>query len=122
MGEGIQAIRRHATEAGREIPEDHYGVLIPYFFARNAADALAAAERSARRRSDVPVEEYAALGTAQAIRSKIQAYVDVGATKFVMRPCGPPESLSAQVEWLANEVVPVLQTPFGEIERQRRQV
>ena len=47
MGEGIEAIRCHAKEAGREIPEDHYGVLIPYFFARNAEEALAAAGPSA---------------------------------------------------------------------------
>jgi alkanesulfonate monooxygenase SsuD/methylene tetrahydromethanopterin reductase-like flavin-dependent oxidoreductase (luciferase family) len=26
---GIEAIRNHAAEVGREIPEDHYGVLVP---------------------------------------------------------------------------------------------
>jgi probable F420-dependent oxidoreductase len=122
MGEGIQAIRSYAKEAGREIAEDHYGVLIPYFFGRNATEALAAAGPSLRRRNDVPVEEYSALGTPETIRRKIQAYIDVGATKFVMRPCGPAEMLPAQVELLAREVVPELQTPFSAIERQRRQI
>jgi probable F420-dependent oxidoreductase len=120
MGEGIQAIRIQAAQAGREIPEDHYGVLIPFCFARNTAAALAAAGPSARRRSDIGVEEYAALGTAQAIRNKIQSYIEVGATKFVMRPCGPKESLHAQVEILAHEVIPALQTPFSQSERLQR--
>lgn len=120
MGEGIEAIRCHAMEAGREIPEDHYGVLIPYFFARNAEEALAAAAPSVLRRTDIPVQDYAALGTPEAIRDKIQAYIDIGATKFVMRPCGPRELLHAQVAMLAKEAIPALQTPFGESERQER--
>jgi probable F420-dependent oxidoreductase len=120
MGEGIEAIRGHAKEAGRDIPEDHYGVLIPYFFAGNSEEALAAAGPSVLRRTDIPAEDYAALGTPKTIRNKLQAYIDVGATKFVMRPCGPQESLHTQVEMLANEVITALQTPFGESERQER--
>jgi alkanesulfonate monooxygenase SsuD/methylene tetrahydromethanopterin reductase-like flavin-dependent oxidoreductase (luciferase family) len=120
MGEGIETIRRHAREAGREIPEDHYGALIPYFFAGNAAEACARAGSAAQRRSDIPVEEYCAFGTPAAIRRKLQSYIDVGATKFVMRPCGPPELLAAQVELLAREVIPLIQTPFTPDERQAR--
>ena len=33
---GIEAIRNHAAEVGREIPEDHYGVLVPYAFASDS--------------------------------------------------------------------------------------
>jgi probable F420-dependent oxidoreductase len=120
MGEGIEAIRSHAKDAGRKIAEDHYGVLIPYFFARNAEEALSAAGPSVRRRADIPVQEYAALGTPEAVRQRIQAYIDVGATKFVMRPCGPRESTHTQVETLAKEVIPALQTPFSDGERQER--
>ena len=120
MGEGIETIRRHAKDAGREIAEDHYGVSIPYCFAANAEAALSAAGPSARRRRDIPVEEYAAFGTPEAVRQRIQAYIDVGATKFVMRPCGSKETIRAQVEILAKEVIPALQTPFSEAERQIR--
>jgi alkanesulfonate monooxygenase SsuD/methylene tetrahydromethanopterin reductase-like flavin-dependent oxidoreductase (luciferase family) len=60
------------------------------------------------------------LGTPEAVRNKIRAYIDVGATKFVMRPCGPKGSLHAQVEKLAKEVIPALQTPFSEAEREER--
>ena len=120
MGEGIEAIRGHAKEAGREIPEDHYGVLIPYFFARSLDEALANAGPSVGRRTDIPVHDYAALGTPEAIRKKIKAYIDAGATKFVMRPCGAKEFLRTQVATLAKEVIPVLQTPFSVSERQER--
>jgi probable F420-dependent oxidoreductase len=120
MGEGIESIRDHAREAGREIPADHYGALIPYFFARSLDDALANTGPSLGRRADIPVQDYAALGTPEAIRKKIKAYIDAGATKFVMRPCGPKESLHAQVAALAQEVIPALQTPFSDAERRER--
>jgi probable F420-dependent oxidoreductase len=120
VGAGIKTIRGFAQEAGREIPEDHYGVLVPYCFARNEDEPLANAGPSARRRSDIPVQEYAALGDPATIQNRLQAYIDAGATKFVMRPCGPPPSLHAQVEILAREVIPALQTPFSAAERQER--
>jgi alkanesulfonate monooxygenase SsuD/methylene tetrahydromethanopterin reductase-like flavin-dependent oxidoreductase (luciferase family) len=117
---GIEAIGNFAREAGRQIPEDHYGVLIPYCFARNEVEALANAGPSVRRRADIPVQDYAALGTPEGVRNKIRAYIEAGATKFVMRPCGPNESIHAQVEILAKEVIPALQTPFSREERLER--
>ncbi|MDH3444049.1 MAG: LLM class flavin-dependent oxidoreductase [Deltaproteobacteria bacterium] len=120
MGEGIEAIRSHAKDAGREIPEDHYGVLIPFIFARSADEAIDNASPTVVRRKDIPVHDYAALGTPEAIRKKIQAYIEAGATKFVMRPAGPKETIPRQVEMLAKEIIPALQTAFSESERQER--
>jgi probable F420-dependent oxidoreductase len=120
VGAGIETIRSLARAVGRQIPEDHYGVLIPYYFARNTEAALAAAGPSARRRSDIALQDYAALGTPAAIRARLQDYITSGATKFVMRPCGPREALLKQVETLAKEVIPALQTPFSAAERQNR--
>jgi len=37
-----------------------------------------------------------------------------------MRPFGPKESLRKQVEILAKEVIPALQTPFSTAERAER--
>jgi probable F420-dependent oxidoreductase len=117
---GIDAIRAHAREAAREIPEDHYGVLIPYCFADGVNEALRNAGPTIRRRQDISPETYAALGTADAVRQRLGEYISAGATKFVMRPCGPKHSLRAQVEMLAAEVIPALQTPFSEAERSKR--
>jgi alkanesulfonate monooxygenase SsuD/methylene tetrahydromethanopterin reductase-like flavin-dependent oxidoreductase (luciferase family) len=117
---GIEAIRNHAAEVGRAISEDHYGVLVPYVFANDSEEALKLAGPSIRRRQDIAPSEYSALGTPDAVRKTIQAYIDAGATKFVMRFSGPKESLHAQVEMLAKEVIPALQTPFSSEERQER--
>jgi len=117
---GIETIRNHAAEAGREVPEDHYGVLIPYFIAADSDEAERMAEPSIRRRQDLAPQEYCALGTPEQIRQKLQKYIDGGATKFVMRPSGPKESLHAQVKTLAKEVIPALQTPFSQTERLER--
>jgi probable F420-dependent oxidoreductase len=120
MQEGIEIIHRQANEAGRDIPDDHFGVLVPYFFAHSRDEALAVAASSARRRLDIPVEDYAALGTVEDIHHKIRAFIDAGASKFVMRPCGPPPLLPTQVELLAKELIPRVQTPFTQAERLER--
>jgi probable F420-dependent oxidoreductase len=117
---GIEAIRAHAAEVGREIPEDHYGVLVPFCFARDSDDALRVAGPSIHRRQDISPSEYSALGTPEQVRLKLREYVDAGATKFVMRPYGPKETHIEQVRMLAKEVVPALQTPFSEYERLTR--
>jgi probable F420-dependent oxidoreductase len=117
---GIEAIRSHAAEAGRAIPEDHYGVLVPYLIASSSEEAESLAGPSIRRRQDLALHEYSALGTPKQIRRKLRDYIDAGATKFVMRPFGPKESLRKQVEILAKEVIPALQTPFSTAERAER--
>jgi probable F420-dependent oxidoreductase len=117
---GIAAIRSHASEVGREVPDDHYGVLVPYVFAKDREEALRIAAPSIRRRQDIPPSDYSALGTPDQVRKTIQAYIDTGATKFVMRPAGPKESLHKQVETLAKEVIPALQTRFTLEERRER--
>jgi probable F420-dependent oxidoreductase len=117
---GISAIRDHAAEIGREIPEDHYGVLIPYVFAKDREEALRIAGPSIRRRQDIAPSDYSALGTPDAVRRKIKEYIDAGATKFVMRSYGPKETHREQVRILAEEMVSSLQTPFTLEERQER--
>jgi alkanesulfonate monooxygenase SsuD/methylene tetrahydromethanopterin reductase-like flavin-dependent oxidoreductase (luciferase family) len=117
---GIEAIRTHATEVGREIPDDHFGVLVPFCFATNLDEGLKIAGESIRRRQDISPTEFSALGTPDQVRSRLKEFVDAGATKFVMRPYGPRETHAEQVRMLAKEVIPALQTPFNEQERLTR--
>jgi len=111
VGTGIQAIRRYATDAGRQIPEDHYGVLIPFFFAATLEKAHALAGESIRPRPDMPPGEFIAFGDPEQVRAKIRDYIATGASKFVMRPCGPFAGWREQIEILAREVIEPLQTP-----------
>ena len=111
VGAGVKSIRRYAEAAERSVPEDHYGVLIPFYFAANVETAFANAGRSIRPRSDLPSSEFTAFGAPDQVRAKIEAYMDAGATKFVMRPCGPFDGWREQLEMLAREVITPLQTP-----------
>jgi alkanesulfonate monooxygenase SsuD/methylene tetrahydromethanopterin reductase-like flavin-dependent oxidoreductase (luciferase family) len=107
---GIKTIRAYAADAAREVPEDHYGVLIPFCFAVNGDRAFEIAERSIRPRDDLPTCAFTALGSPDEVRAKVQSYIRAGATKFVMRPCGPFEGWREQAEILAREVIQPLQT------------
>ena len=108
---GIKIIRRYATEANREVPEDHYGVLIPFYFADSADKASEVGGRAIRPRADLSTSEFTAFGTPDRVRAKVQAYIAAGATKFIMRPCGPFAGWRGQTEMLAREVIEPLQTP-----------
>jgi len=108
---GINAIRAYAAEAGRHVPEDHYGVLIPFYFSASVDKAFEIAGHSIRPRADMPTSEFTAFGNRDQVRAKIQSYIGAGATKFVMRPCGPFEGWREQIEILSREVIHPLQTP-----------
>ena len=107
----IKSIRVYAAEAGRHVPEDHYGVLIPFYFSASVDKAFEIAGRSIRPRLDLPSAEFTAFGNADQVRAKIRDYIGAGATKFVMRPCGPFEGWREQIEILSREVIHPLQTP-----------
>ena len=108
---GIKSIRSYAADAGRQVEEDHYGVLIPFYFADSVDAAFEVAGRSIRPRADLPTSDFTAFGTPAQIRSKVQSYIAAGATKFVMRPCGPFTGWREQTGILAREVIEPLQTP-----------
>ena len=108
---GIKSIRGYAAAAGRRIPEDHYGVLIPFYFADSSEQALEIAGRSIRPRRDISIGDFTAFGKAADVRRKVENYIAAGATKFVMRPCGPFELWRQQLAILAREVIEPLQTP-----------
>ncbi|HKY06681.1 MAG TPA: LLM class flavin-dependent oxidoreductase [Candidatus Binatia bacterium] len=106
----IKSIRAYAAAAGRRVPEDHYGVLIPFFFAANSSQAYDIAGGSVRPRPDKALHEFTAFGSPDEVRRKVEAYIAAGATKFVMRPCGPFEQWREQLAILGREVIQPLQT------------
>lgn len=93
---GIAAIRAIAAGAGRAIPDDHFGALIPISFAPDPPAALIA------RKPGVDPRDYAAFGSAQAMRTHASRYVAAGATKLVLVPA-TPDDLS-QLERIREEV------------------
>ena len=83
---GREAIERAAAEAGRHIEPDHFGISLALDVAEGELPAaLAAAVR--RRRPDLDPGELVAAGW-ERLQRQLDAYVDAGLTKFVIRPVG----------------------------------
>jgi probable F420-dependent oxidoreductase len=100
---GIAQIQAFAAEHGRQIEPDHFGAVLTYFVDSSLASAKQhAAPYLLRRRPEFPPEEFAVLGTLQDCAAKIRGYVEAGATKFVLRPVGPPEVILDQLDALAE--------------------
>lgn len=82
---GREAIERAATQAGRSIEPDHFGISLAVAEDGELPPELAAAVR--RRRPDRDPRELIAPGWDQ-LHRQLDAYIEAGLTKFVIRPVG----------------------------------
>lgn len=105
---GVERTQAYARAAGREVPADHFGALVYFFFARDPAAARAAAEPYLPRGRVDPaiLDRCAAFGPPELLIERLEQYVAAGGSKFVVRPMGPPEAMLDQVAELAETVVP----------------
>ena len=104
-GKAVCAIRSAAEGYGREVPADHYGTIVPFHF----GDGDISGEiQTLMRRIDpnTPFESYAAWRDADAIVRRIDEYVAVGISKFVLRPMVSGAAFYDQLARLARLVVP----------------
>ncbi len=107
---GRRVIEDVAAQAGRRIDPEHFGVSIGYtrgdrpeqLLARVAARHASAA--GARVPDTTDVGELVPDGV-QGLRRVIGKFVDVGFSKFVVRPVIPPKSFRAELEELAEGVL-----------------
>ena len=72
------------------------------------------------RRNDITPDQYCAAGTADDVLQMINNYINVGVSKFVMRPVASAQEWNKQIELLGSEVLPRIQTPFSITELQER--
>ena len=98
--EGREVIHEAADEAGRTISAEHFGVSIAYAHAPLSPSALQAF--SASRRGADP-ERVVPVGI-DALRDHLERFIDVGFSKFVVRPFQPTSSLRGELEALADGV------------------
>jgi probable F420-dependent oxidoreductase len=98
--EGRAAIERAAAEAGRRIEPDHFGISLALAEGELPPE-LAAAVR--RRRPELDPGELVAAGWDR-LHRQLDAYLDAGLTKFVIRPVGAPP-LDAFIERFVAELV-----------------
>lgn len=85
---GRAVIEREALAAGRAIDREHFGVNLSWVQG-SISDAVRAG--IAARRGDLVAEEVIAVG-ADGLADQVNAFLDVGFSKFVIRPAETPES------------------------------
>jgi probable F420-dependent oxidoreductase len=102
---GRAAIEACAAEAGRRVDPEHFGISIAY-----AHDAIppSQAARIAKRRPGLDPGLVIPVGV-KGTQEMLRRYIDVGFSKFVLRPGETPESWPTELEKLAEGVL-ALQT------------
>jgi probable F420-dependent oxidoreductase len=95
---GRVVIDAAAARAGRAISREHFGVSIGY--ARAPIDPATARTMAARRPRSL---ELTPVGL-PALRQRIERFIDVGFSKFVVRPVAAPASWREELEALSTAV------------------
>lgn len=104
---GIPKIHAFAAEAGRQVPDDHFGVTLPYRLAPTVEAAIAQLPASfLKRRPDLPPTEFGAFGPPEVVAATLDRYIAAGASKFVLVHLAQPDELDEQLNWLARDVIP----------------
>jgi probable F420-dependent oxidoreductase len=105
----IAAIRAATLAAGRVIDDDHYGASFPFRFGRPDDPGLTRVMDAYRKRTGRDPQDYFAIGGAAEVVERIAAYVNAGASKFILRPAARgEEDVLAQTRLLTEEVLPVV--------------
>jgi len=97
---GRAVIDEAASEAGREISREHFGVSLAYA-PGPLDDKLVAALGRARKGVDPKTVVPAGL---DGLRRFLEAFLEVGFSKFVVRPLARPDSWRTELETLADAV------------------
>ncbi len=97
---GQRVILDAAEAAGRTVSPEHFGVNVVY--SHGALDERTAAALAARSRGRDPRTFIPA--SLAALRERLEAFIDVGFSKFVVRPVAPPASWRAELEELFGAV------------------
>jgi len=100
---GRAAIEAEASACGRAIDPEHWGVLVIYARSELSGRLVEAVKL---RRPDKSAEELFPVGHA-AVRESIERFCEVGFSKFVLVPTDEPPSWEAEVETLAETVLPL---------------
>ena len=98
-----QSSRKPRPSTSREIDPEHFGALIAYAVGEVPDTLLALL---ARRRPDLDPTEIVPNGMAE-LRDRINAFCDVGFSKFVVLPVGEPDDWSTHLEEVAAEILPL---------------
>jgi alkanesulfonate monooxygenase SsuD/methylene tetrahydromethanopterin reductase-like flavin-dependent oxidoreductase (luciferase family) len=115
---GREVVRAAADEAGRTIDPEHWGAMVFYATGDDAAGAVAAlASRLPERFADAPIEEVVVVGH-EALAERIEGFVGVGFSKFVVAPVAEPDDWDRELAGLAEVVLPLQRSVEGPAARE----
>lgn len=98
--EGKELVDEAADEVGRVISPEHFGVSIGYSHHPLSPKTM---QSMARRRPGVDVAQTVPVGI-DALRDHLERFLEVGFSKFVVRPLDTPRSWRSELELLAAGV------------------
>ena len=99
-------MQQYAAEAGRQVPDDHFGVNIGcYMVERGPVPMEKVSQHLLQRRHDVRLDQVHLIGTPDQVEARVREYVDAGITKFVFGPACGPDEMPQQMQLQAETVV-----------------
>ncbi|QYG94015.1 TIGR03619 family F420-dependent LLM class oxidoreductase [Iamia sp. SCSIO 61187] len=101
--DGWEVVTAEAAAHDREIDPEHLGVLVAY--ARGAVPDRVVSLLAARR-PDLDPADVIPVGMAS-LRERLEAFTEVGASKFVVLPLDEPSDWTAELEEVAATVLPL---------------
>src|SRR5262249_4555669 len=110
-GRVVAAIKAAATEAGRSIDDDHYGAGFAFHFGGRDAPVVSKAMEAYTKRTGRDSAHAFAIGDTEAVLARLAEYIDVGVSKFILRPLGgDDDAILAQTRLLIEQVLPRAET------------
>lgn len=103
VASGWPVVTAEAAEHGRTIDPEHLGALVTYSHS-GVPDRVRAL--LAHRRPELDPTDVVPVGL-DALRARLEAFVAVGASKFVVMPLDEPTSWEAELSALADAVLPL---------------
>lgn len=101
--QGWRIVNDAADEHERFMDPEHFGVLVPYSHGELPASYRTILER---RAPGVAAEEIIPIGH-DGLRTQLEKFIEVGASKFVPILVGEPDDWFAELEGVANVVLPL---------------
>jgi probable F420-dependent oxidoreductase len=100
---GIEIVNDAAAAAGRSIDQEHFGVSLPYVEGEIPEQLV----KTIRSRDPEARPEDAVATSKSQLRERIAAYVDAGASKFVVVPAVAARDWTEELEALADDLLPL---------------
>jgi probable F420-dependent oxidoreductase len=118
VGQVIAGIKAALVETGRTIDEDHYGAAFAFRFGSWDDPGMAKVAASYQARTGRDAREAFAVGDAATVLARLAEYVEVGASKFILRPAAQGDAdMLGQTQRLVEEVLPQVAVQWPRVRR-----